>query len=187
MKYKVFVSSESECASLTMPHQIHSTTVIEVRSKEEQRRVGDAIITHNPHITLGVHTRDCAPICFGDDDKVAVAHVGWRGLTSGLIENVLLHFDVLPKEVFVGPFLHSFEVKKDECYDEIMAKFGEVFFRMEDGRIIFNFKHALASLLPVHTVWDGRDTEHTQELPSHRHKRTLGHIITTVSLRDETQ
>lgn len=165
---------------VVMPRQAHTSLVREVHQGDEVSDVCDALMTTNPKIVIGVHTRDCAPICFSNGEKVAVAHVGWRGLTTNLIENVLLHFEGEPTEVFVGPFLHTFEIQKDVCYDAIIKKFGKKFLRDDEGRLMFDFKGAIASLLPPHTIFDLRDTKNNSSLPSHRHKRTLGHIITTV-------
>ena len=30
----------------------------------------DALITSNAEVTLGVHTRDCAPVCFADGKRL---------------------------------------------------------------------------------------------------------------------
>ena len=102
-----------------------------------------------------------------------------------MIEAVMAHFDSKETEVFVGPFLHSFEIQKDFCYDAVVKKFGEKFLIEEDGILTFNFKDAIASLLSQHAVFDPRNTETDTTLPSHRHKRALGHIITIAKLKTE--
>lgn len=187
MRKQVFVSHEDNVSHAFFPRQAHTNVVVRVEDGSVPLEACDALLTTNPKLTLGIHTRDCAPICFGDGTQVAVAHVGWRGLCGGIIENVLAHFEYAPGEVFVGPFLHSFEIQKDACYDAVTEKFGKEFLREDEGRLLFDFKGAIASLLPSTTAWDGRNTEFDQELPSYRHKRTLSHIITTVSLRDESR
>lgn len=170
-----------------IPEQSHSGAVKWVVNAQSDRTVCDALVTDIANLSLGVHTRDCAPVCFSDGARVAIAHVGWRGFTKDIIEHVYdeLGMDI---EVFVGPFLHAFEVQKDECYDALRVKCGERFFTVSDERYIFHFKDAIASFLPQGAVFDPRNTATDASLPSHRHKRPFGHIITTVSRkRDETQ
>ncbi len=182
MDVRVEVRQSDVASGILMPKQAHTSIVREVLNREEIEIDCDALVTSSTGLTLGVHTRDCAPICFGNGTKVAVAHVGWRGLCGGIIENVLAHFGETPHEVFVGPFLHSFEVQKDACYEAIVTKFGNRFLSEENGMCTFHYKDAVASLLPVHAVFDHRNTATDASLPSHRHKRALGHIITTVQL-----
>jgi polyphenol oxidase len=47
---------------------------------------GDAILTNNSKIGLGIFTADCLPIIFYDDKyhSVAVVHAGWRGALAGI-------------------------------------------------------------------------------------------------------
>ncbi len=182
MNVQISVALAETVQGVRMPKQAHTSIVREVSRVEVMKEACDALLTTNRDIVIGVHTRDCAPICFGDGTKVAVAHVGWRGLCGGIIENVLAHFESEPTEVFVGPFLHTFEIQKDECHEAIVGRFGERFLTESQGKLMFNFKDAIALLLPHTTAWDGRNTETDATLPSHRHKRALGHIITSVQL-----
>lgn len=48
----------------------------------------DALVTRTPGIVLGVLTADCAPVLLADADAgvVAVAHAGWRGAKTGVLE-----------------------------------------------------------------------------------------------------
>ena len=108
--------------------------------------------------------------------------MGWRGLCSGLIEKILGQFESATLSVYVGPFLHSFEIKKDLCYEQIVAKFGVQFFREEKGRIVFNFKRAVESLLPSSATFDLRDTATNPTLPSYRRDKTPVRLVTTVRL-----
>jgi YfiH family protein len=52
----------------------------------------DAAVTTTPHRPLAILTADCLPVVIADaDGKVlAVAHAGWRGLASGVLENSLV-------------------------------------------------------------------------------------------------
>ncbi len=48
----------------------------------------DAIVTATPGLALGILTADCAPVLFCDPEArvVGVAHAGWRGALSGIVE-----------------------------------------------------------------------------------------------------
>ena len=182
MEVTVAVNESDVIAGIMMPVQCHSGVLKEVMDSMSDCSACDGLITRNPELTLGVHTRDCAPICFSDGEKISVAHVGWSGLCKGMIEAVMENFDSSVTEVYVGPHLHVFEIQKDFCYDAITAKFGDTFLlSRQDGMLIFHFKDAIASLLPQYVVFDSRNTMTDTLLPSHRHKRALGHIITTVN------
>ncbi len=183
MEVDVRVHESGSLSGVLMPVQCHSNVVKVIQEETDDRTQCDALVTTNKALMFGVHTRDCAPICITDKERIAVAHVGWQGLCKGMIEAVMMHFDSSVTEVFVGPHLHTFEIQKDFCYEAITAKFGERFIAAEDGRLIFHFKDAIASLLPQHVVFDSRNTMTDTLLPSHRHKRVLGHIITTAKLR----
>lgn len=180
MAVDVSVSPESHKIGLVMPIQTHSATVREICSGLESVEDCDALVTERQGLLLGVHTRDCAPVCFSDGKKFAVAHVGWRGLCGGIIEAVMMHFDSQKTEVFIGPHLHTFEIQKDFCHEAITEKFGDSFLTPVRDRYMFQFKDAIASCVPKTALFDSRNTAEDISLPSYRHKRLFGHIITSV-------
>jgi YfiH family protein len=47
---------------------------------------GDAIVTTQPGLAIGVLTADCAPILFADDEAgvIGAAHAGWKGALAGV-------------------------------------------------------------------------------------------------------
>ena len=118
-----------------------------------------------------------------DDEKIGIAHIGWRGLCLGLIEKMLINFDLKNLHVFVGPFNHSFEIKKDFCFEKIQEKFGEKYFVEEKGNIIFLFKDAIMSLLPKNTEFDSRNTFKDLSLPSFRRDKTEERLVTVISFK----
>lgn len=178
---QIFVSPNRYQTGVTMPIQEHTSTVVEVVTGTEGLQSCDGIVTQNRQIVLGVHTQDCAPICFYDQTKIGVAHVGWPGFTKGMIERMMTLFDPKSLTVFVGPHLHVFEIQRDFCYDAITGYIGDEFLKDEGGKLLFDFKKAIASKLPSSAVFDLRSTEYDMSLPSHRHKRKFGHIITTIT------
>lgn len=93
-------SQESEVAkALSVPSvftlkQIHSNIVIahSADSKNASRVIeGDALITRDPGVVIGIRTADCVPILLHDPKARAVAaiHAGWRGLIAGVIEKTI--------------------------------------------------------------------------------------------------
>lgn len=73
--------------------QIHSADVI-VAGRDERGdvlRAGDALITRQPGLLLGVQTADCAPILIADVKRRAIAavHAGWRGTYARIVEKTL--------------------------------------------------------------------------------------------------
>lgn len=183
MRIELFLPSEVVRAGVVFAHPTHGVNIAGIKSKDENLEDHDAVTTENRNLSLGIRTADCAAICLSDGKKIGIAHVGWRGLCLGLIEKVLTHFDTTALDVYVAPFLHSFEIKKDSCYEQIIQTFGERYFEERSGKIFFNFKDAMSSLLPSQTVYDARDTGTDTSFPSHRRDRTKDRFVTTVSFR----
>lgn len=159
---------------------VHGAEISEINEFVPLVENVDGLVTANRNLRLSIKTADCAPICFGDGNKIGIAHAGWRGLHLGLIENMLARFDHDSLDVFVGPHLHMFEIQKDECYDLLASKFGEQFFRYEGEMITFLFKDAIASRLPKNVVFDIRNTGKDLTLPSFRRNKTTERMCTIV-------
>lgn len=141
----------------------------------------DAAVTKNKNIALAIRTRDCAPICISDGVNFGIAHVGWPGYALGLTEKFVGYFNMEKAHVYVGPFLNVFEIKKDDCYDKLIAHPGTAqFIREENGKIFFHFKEALTSLLPENTVWDTRTTDSDPTLPSYRREKEGTGFLTVI-------
>ncbi len=155
--------------------------LVEIHSGDESLKDTDAAVCDNRTLSLAIRTRDCAPICFSDGEKIAIAHIGWQGYALGLLEKTLAHFDPKEVTVYVGPFLHSFEIQKDFCYDALMQKAGAgEHIREDGGKIMFDFQNAIAALLPEHAVFDTRDTGADLSLPSHRRDKESKGFMTVV-------
>ncbi|WP_434057093.1 laccase domain-containing protein, partial [Candidatus Pseudothioglobus singularis] len=52
----------------------------------------DASFTINPGVVCAILTADCLPVFVSkkDGSMVGIAHAGWKGLISGVIENLIL-------------------------------------------------------------------------------------------------
>jgi YfiH family protein len=81
---------------------------------------GDAIITNQKGLLIGISTADCAPILLCDKDKkyIAAIHAGWRGATGDIIENTIKKMKDLGCNnltAVIGPCMQKryFEIKED--------------------------------------------------------------------------
>jgi hypothetical protein len=87
--------------------QIHETNVITVTkpwpigktAAEDARLIplGDAMVTKERGIALGILTADCAPVLLADPEAhvIGAAHAGWRGAISGVLEESLAAMEAL--------------------------------------------------------------------------------------------
>ncbi len=134
----------------------------------------DGMITKRTDIALVSYGADCTVVAFWDHEKIGICHAGWRGFVNGIHEKMLEHFDS-NVSIYVGPFLHSFEILKDDCYDKIYKKFGDKYFIENHNEIIFNFKEAVLDHLPQDSlIIDDRSTTEHPELASWRRDKKSG-------------
>lgn len=119
---------------LIIPLQTHSVNVAIVGDEIPELEGVDALVTRRNDVALVVNTADCLPIVFNDSRRgvVGVAHGGWRGLYSGIIEATIDAMVALGAEegdmsVAIGPcicgdcyevdeeFARKFEAKMGDC------------------------------------------------------------------------
>ncbi|HVW11417.1 MAG TPA: peptidoglycan editing factor PgeF [Bryobacteraceae bacterium] len=73
---------------LTIAKQIHSAQVLDACGRRgEQIGEGDAIVSAEPGVAIGIKTADCVPILLADPETrvVACAHAGWRGTAANIV------------------------------------------------------------------------------------------------------
>ena len=76
-------------ARLVTLRQVHSAIVHAAGDWADDRRPeGDALVTDQPGLLLGVLTADCAPVLLEDEAAgvVGAAHAGWKGALGGVLE-----------------------------------------------------------------------------------------------------
>ena len=105
---------------LSLMHQTHSNKVILITKKNKNLKKfnSDALITKLRGVALGVVTADCVPIILYDikNQIIGCIHAGWKGASSGIIENTIKKFKKLNSnnKIFasVGPCIgkKSYEV-----------------------------------------------------------------------------
>jgi len=98
--------------------QVHGARVVRADAIDESPEA-DAACTRKPGTVCAVMVADCMPVlmCDARATVIGIAHAGWRGLSSGVIENTVAAMQVPPAEVlaFLGPAIgpDSFEVGAD--------------------------------------------------------------------------
>ncbi|MDD2850269.1 MAG: peptidoglycan editing factor PgeF [Desulfuromonadaceae bacterium] len=77
--------------ALVTPRQVHGSDILVIDEANEDYShfltvEGDAVITNQPHVIIGVCVADCVPILLCDPEKkvIAVVHAGWKGTAAGL-------------------------------------------------------------------------------------------------------
>lgn len=103
--------------------QVHGPRV--VQADEVAGRVeADASYTHRRGVVCAVKIADCMPVLLASRDGscVGVAHAGWRGLSSGVIENTIGAMGVPPEMLmaYLGPAIGP---KAFEVGDEVREAF----------------------------------------------------------------
>ena len=107
--------------------QIHGVTVSTPASRNastDKPFEADAAVTNIPNEVLAILTADCMPVLFASKggEVIGAAHAGWRGLSSGILENTLQEMLAIspglsPKDIVVwmGPAIGptAFEVGED--------------------------------------------------------------------------
>jgi YfiH family protein len=114
-----------ENRSVAMAGQIHSANVRWITEPGYYPDT-DALICRQKGIFLTVQTADCFPlmIYIPGSEIVAVVHCGWRGVASGIVQNVLSACDASMHEALavIGPGIQK------TCYEvgsDVFLRFDE--------------------------------------------------------------
>lgn len=121
----------SPTADVTL-RQIHSNTVFNAAGLHDGEREGDALVTDQPGLAIGVRTADCVPILLLDAERRAIAavHAGWRGSAAGIvrcaIERMGQEFQTSPADIYaaIGPCIRAC------CYEvglDVAQQFAAIF------------------------------------------------------------
>ena len=135
--------------------QVHGSTVVELKKSTPKNITADAAYTQHESIVCTVLTADCLPVAFCDQkgNHIAVAHGGWRGLVSGVLENTLHKFPIAHKEImcWLGPAIgpNKFEVGK-EVVEQFLtkdAKHINAFQDQQNGKYLANIYQLAKNIL----------------------------------------
>ena len=141
-------------------NQIHSNKFYYIGKKGASKKKkfnGDAIITSQKNIPIGVLTADCVPILIYDKNKnmISAIHAGWKGAYKGIIKNVIrfmIKNGCSPKTITaaIGPCISikNYEIKKD-FKDKFVKKDkkNKVFFKKIKDKTYFSLNDYVYSEL----------------------------------------
>ena len=137
---------------LALMRQTHSNKVIIInkKNKDSKKFNSDALITKMKGVALGVVTADCVPIILYDikNQIIGCIHAGWKGASSGIIENTVKKFKKLnsKNKIFasIGPCIggKSYEVDIDFYKKFILkSKKNAVYFsKKNNNKKLFNLR-----------------------------------------------
>ena len=112
-------------ARLARVHQFHSPDVVRIGQdiSEDNPPRGDAMVTDEPNVLLGIVTADCVPVLFADVEAnvIGAAHAGWKGAISGVLENTITAMEKLGADVgriscAIGPCISQKSYEVDEGF-----------------------------------------------------------------------
>jgi YfiH family protein len=98
--------------------QVHGTAVVDIESAPPSARA-DGAVARSPRHVCAVLTADCLPVLLAAraGGVVGVAHAGWRGLASGIIESTVARMGLPGADVlaWLGPGISqaTYEVGTD--------------------------------------------------------------------------
>lgn len=128
-------------ARLCTLEQTYSVTVIEAQGPFEKGNLpkGDALITQEPGLLIGIQTADCVPILLVDETQkcIAAVHGGWRGAVGGIIGETLKKMknrgcNLAEIKAAIGPCIWqiSYEVVEElrQTVLEVKPEEGEKYF-----------------------------------------------------------
>jgi len=142
---------------IIFPHQTHGNTVKIITSDflklSEADRIAflegvDALITTIPSVCIGVTTADCVPILLYDSVKkvIAVAHAGWRGTCSCIVENTVKlmqsNFGTSPSHIVasigvsISPEVYKVGVELVEAFEKQGFPVEEIFIKRNNHQHI---------------------------------------------------
>ena len=137
---------------LFLMYQTHSNRVIIINKKNQNSKKfnSDALITKMKGVALGVVTADCVPIFLYDvkNKIIGCIHAGWKGASSGVIENTVKKFRKLNSKnkiiASIGPCIgkNSYEVD-DNFYKRFLSKTKEnsvYFSKKNNKKKLFNLR-----------------------------------------------
>ena len=114
--------------------QVHSSTVRNAAGLSDRQSDGDALISNQNGLAIGIRTADCVPLLLLDcrNRAVAAVHAGWRGSAANIVNQALsaMHdsFGSDPKDVYaaIGPCIRAccYEVGLDVA-QQFSAQFPE--------------------------------------------------------------
>lgn len=176
--------------------QVHGTDIVDAAAVSSSCRA-DASFARRPGVVCAVLTADCLPVlfCHREGTAVAVAHAGWRGLASGVLEATVRALDQPPEQLlsWLGPAIgpHAFEVG-EEVRQVFLGRYRgceEAFRPAPAGHWradLYTLARYILAASGVGEVYGGdRCTfEEPEHFFSYRRDRTTGRMATIIWIED---
>lgn len=153
-------------APLVLARQVHSAEVLQVHGPwRGALPEGDALVTRERGLLLGIVTADCAPVLLADPAAgvVGAAHAGWRGAVGGVLENTVAAMAGLgarPERIVaaVGPCIAQPSYEVDAALRDRFAPPAQGFFVPgREGRWQFDLPGFVAARLRTAGVGEVAD------------------------------
>ncbi len=143
--------------NLVILNQTHSNKVITIsKNNYAQSLTGDALVTNEPNLALGVLTADCTPILIADihNNIIAAIHAGWRSSYSGIIQNTINSMKILGANNYnmiaiIGPTIGQKNYEVDADFKNNFVKINQHynnFFTKQDKQDKFLFNLSALNL-----------------------------------------
>jgi YfiH family protein len=125
--------------------QVHGARVLTFEEPPRGRRNlvlgdGDALITRQPNVLLGVATADCVPIVLADPATgwIAAVHAGWRGTALRVLDAALDAFEArgVPLSDLSAAFGPSIAGDRYEVGPEVVAALLDAYGRAPEGALV---------------------------------------------------
>lgn len=146
-----------------VPRQVHGCRAVAVSALElGMEKEADAVTADVPGVPAAVMVADCIPIALVGEERSTVAHAGWRGLCSGVIEQAVHSNGGRDLEAWIGPCIGPchFEVGQDvvDAFSNAYPA-APAFWDQRVGRLHFNLPAAARWVLGRAGVYvaDGDD------------------------------
>jgi polyphenol oxidase len=158
--------------------QVHGADVVEVDRSGDQGEA-DAMFTSVTGLPLAIFTADCAGVVVQAPGAVGVAHAGWRGAASRVVEALVTRMrgaGFEPASAAIGPALGPCCL---EVGPEVSARFDGFTARTSWDSESIDLELAITSQLGGLKVWAAnRCTLHEPGWFSHRRDGTLARMAT---------
>ncbi len=193
--------------NLATPYQIHSDKVAIIHEiwNEEERPKADGLVTNKPNIVLGIATADCGPVLFADYKAgvIGAAHAGWRGATSGVLDNMLDAMETLGAKrenihVSLGPTIaqKSYEVGPDFIKTLLdLEKTNDIYLipSSRQGHALFDLPAYINGRLKElgtgkisilkHDTYEHEDLFYSFRRTTHRAEKDYGRLLSAIVLK----
>ncbi len=123
--------------ALVTPRQVHGSDILVINEPNEDFShflsvEGDAVITNQPRVMIGICVADCAPIILCDPDHavIAVVHAGWKGTAARLaakaVAGMQSEFGCNPAHIHaaIGPCIQKCCYEVDEPVKKAFTQAG---------------------------------------------------------------